>query len=89
LAYLLEDIAGLAAGMGQDPTAARRALQLVAAAAQLRSEIGAPLSTAEQAKLDHLIEPARHLHSQAADDPAPSLDQVMDDVMTWAEPARA
>jgi predicted ATPase len=55
IAYLLEDIGGLAAQVGQ----ATRAVRLVSAAAALRMKIGAPLSPAEQAKLDQLMEPAQ------------------------------
>jgi tetratricopeptide (TPR) repeat protein len=55
VAYLLEDIGGLAALEGQ----ADLALRLIGAAAVLRETIGAPLSAAERAKLDRLLEPAR------------------------------
>ncbi len=54
-AYLFEDVGCLAALKGQ----AERALQLVAAASALRQSIGAPLSPAEQSKLDELLIPAK------------------------------
>jgi predicted ATPase/class 3 adenylate cyclase len=55
LAYLFEDIGALAAAGGE----AARALRLVGAATALRTTISAPLSTAEQARLDTLLAPAR------------------------------
>jgi len=54
LAYLLEDIGSLAAAKDQPG----QALTLTAAAATIREEIGAPLSPAEQGKLDRALEPA-------------------------------
>ncbi len=55
IAYVLEDMGCLAALQGQ----AERALRLVGAAAALREAIGAPLSPAEQAKLERTLKPAR------------------------------
>jgi predicted ATPase len=69
LAYVIEDIGGLAALQGQ----AERALKLVGAASALREEIGAPLSPAEQTKLERTLEPARQ-----------ALTEVMQE-QAWAE----
>ncbi|HVN53895.1 MAG TPA: tetratricopeptide repeat protein [Anaerolineaceae bacterium] len=55
IAYLLEDYGGLAAAEGR----LEIALQLVGFAATLREANGAPLPPAEQARLNHMIEPAR------------------------------
>jgi class 3 adenylate cyclase/tetratricopeptide (TPR) repeat protein len=55
LAYLLEDLAALAAAEGQGA----RALRLHGAASIVRDEIGAPLSSAEQAKLERMLDLAR------------------------------
>jgi tetratricopeptide (TPR) repeat protein len=55
LAYLLEDMGGLAAWQSH----AERAMRLIGAAAALRDEIRAPLSAAEQAKLERALEPIR------------------------------
>jgi predicted ATPase len=60
LAYVLEDI-GVMAAMQNKP---ERALRLVCIAAELREEIGAPLSAAEEAKLDRLIGPANQALSE-------------------------
>ncbi len=68
LAYLLEDIACLAVKQGH----MERAMQLVGAAASLRADIGAPLSSAERAKLDGQLAPAR----QALGDKAASALDV-------------
>ena len=59
MAYLLEDIACLAAGYQQS----ERAAKLTGAAFALRQAIGAPLSDAEQKKLDRILNPARVLVS--------------------------
>ncbi|HEU0292129.1 MAG TPA: tetratricopeptide repeat protein [Anaerolineales bacterium] len=56
LAYVLEDIGGLISMRGDQP---ERALRIVAGAAAIRKSIGAPLSSAEQTKLDRLLAPAR------------------------------
>ncbi len=55
IAYLLEDIGGLAALQGK----AERALRLAGAAEVLREAIGAPLPAAEKATLERLLEPVR------------------------------
>jgi predicted ATPase len=55
IARLLECFACTAAAQGQ----AERALRLAGAAAGLRQNIGAPLTPAEQAKLEALLDPAR------------------------------
>jgi tetratricopeptide (TPR) repeat protein len=60
LAYLLEDISSLAAAKGQP----ERALILTAAAATIREEIGAPLSPAEQGRLDRALGPACQVLSE-------------------------
>jgi adenylate cyclase len=60
LAYLLEDIGSLAAAKGQS----ERALTLTAAAATIREQIGAPLSPAEQGKLDRALGPACQVLSE-------------------------
>jgi tetratricopeptide (TPR) repeat protein len=56
LAYVLEGLAGLVSMRGAQP---ERALGIVAGAAAIRKSIGAPLSVAEQTKLDQLLAPAR------------------------------
>jgi predicted ATPase/class 3 adenylate cyclase len=56
LAYVLEGLGGLVSMRGDQP---ERALGIVAGAAAIRKSIGAPLSAAEQAKLDQLLAPAR------------------------------
>ena len=60
MAYLLEDIACLTIACGQ----VDRAFNLVGAAAVLRQTIGAPLSEAEQKKLDSVLDTARALLSE-------------------------
>jgi predicted ATPase/DNA-binding NarL/FixJ family response regulator/Tfp pilus assembly protein PilF len=52
----LEDLAGLAAAQRSEPEATR-ALQLAGAAAALREEMGVPLATAEQSKLQRQLAP--------------------------------
>jgi len=52
LAYVLEDLGGMLALQGDYP---ERALKLVASAATIRKSIGAPLSSTEQTKLDHML----------------------------------
>lgn len=61
LAYLLEDIGCLVARQGGTAVA----LRLIGAASALREAIGAPLSPAEQSKLDASLEPARQALSEA------------------------
>jgi predicted ATPase len=55
IARLLECFAASAASQGQ----ARRALRLAGAAASLRQNVGAPLTPAEQLKLETSLDPAR------------------------------
>jgi adenylate cyclase len=62
LSYLLENIGALLALQGDG----ERALQLVGAAAALRSALGTPLSTAEQAQLDEVLDPVRQTLGAAA-----------------------
>lgn len=62
LSYLFEDIGWLLAQLGQ----AQEALQLVGAAATLRAEIGAPLTSTEAAALDDALAPARRVLSEPA-----------------------
>ena len=66
LAYLLEDMGGLAALQEQ----ADHALRLVGAAAALREAIGSPLSIAEKNKLEALLAPARQALAEAAQEAA-------------------
>ncbi len=73
MAYLLEDIGGLAA-LERRPD---RALRLVGAAAALREKIGAPLSAAERAKLDRLLEPARQALAADAQATAESAGRAL------------
>jgi adenylate cyclase len=56
LAYVLEGIGVLISQRGDLP---KNALQIVAGAAAIRQSIGAPLSSAEQTKLDQMLAPAR------------------------------
>ncbi len=62
MARLLECFACSAAAQRQ----AERALWLAGAAAALRQTLGAPLSRAEQAKLERILEPARHALTSSA-----------------------
>jgi tetratricopeptide (TPR) repeat protein len=79
IAYLLEDMGGLAAMQGK----AQRALRLVGAASALREESGQPRSSAEQEKLEQLLDPARQGLSEVvetsahADGRAMSLEQAI------------
>jgi predicted ATPase len=63
LARILESFAALAAA-GSDPG---KALKLAGVAAALRQTIGAPLTAAEQEKLEQSVEPARRGLSTAAE----------------------
>jgi tetratricopeptide (TPR) repeat protein len=62
MAYVLEEIAGLAIFLG----CARQALCLSGAAERLREEIGAPLPPAEQARLEQVLQPGRETLDRAA-----------------------
>jgi len=62
LAYVLEDIGGLAALNGQP----EQALRLSSAAGALRETLGAPLSSVERDKLEHMLGPARQALGEAA-----------------------
>jgi tetratricopeptide (TPR) repeat protein len=79
IAYLLEDMGGLAALQGE----AQRALRLVGAASALREASGQPRSSAEQDKLEQLLEPTRHELGEVAqvsareDGRAMSLEQAI------------
>ena len=64
IARLLECFACSAAAQQQ----AERALRLAGAAAALRQNIGAPLTAAEQAKLEAILEPARQRFTNTAAD---------------------
>jgi tetratricopeptide (TPR) repeat protein len=76
ICYLLEDYAGVAAAYGQH----ERALRLAGFAAASRHQIGAPLPPNEQARVERLIESARHsLDATAA-------DQAWADGQTMSEP---
>ena len=55
IAYLIEDYAGLAAAEAKP----EKALRLAGFADALRASIGAPLPPSEQARVDHMIAPAR------------------------------
>ena len=55
VAYLIEDYAGLAAAEARP----QKALQLAGFASALRETIGAPLPPSEQARVDHMLAPAR------------------------------
>lgn len=83
IAYLLEDIGGLAALQNQ----AKRALQLVGAAAALRDAINAPLPPAEREKLERILEPARQAlgpdsaAQTEAGGRAMSLEQAIEDAL--------
>jgi tetratricopeptide (TPR) repeat protein len=65
LAYLLEDVAMLAAAAGTDAEAVSPAPVLAAAARQLRNEIGAPLPRESQHRLDERLRPAVRLLARA------------------------
>jgi predicted ATPase/class 3 adenylate cyclase len=73
LAYLFEDVGILAALDGNG----ERALRLVGAGSALRDAIGAPRSTAEQARLDQVLAPARQLLDAAAQQAAIALGQSL------------
>jgi predicted ATPase/class 3 adenylate cyclase len=73
LAYLLEDIGRLAAPQGQP----ERALRLAGAASALRDSIHAPLSSAEQAKLERALAPARQALSVEAQSAAWEAGRAM------------
>jgi tetratricopeptide (TPR) repeat protein len=62
IARLLECFAGLAAAQLQ----AERSLRLAGAAAALRQNIGAPLTSVEQAKLEAILDPARQALSNTS-----------------------
>jgi hypothetical protein len=63
-----------------------RALRLIGAAAALREAIGAPLSAAERAKLDRLLEPVRQALSPAEQAAAESAGKVLppDEALEYA-----
>ena len=61
VAFILECFAAVAAAQADG----RRALRLVSAASALRQALGSPLSPAEQARLDHYLEPARRALPEA------------------------
>jgi len=67
---------------------AERALRLAGAAAALRKSIGAPLTPAEQAKLEAILEPARQALANTASATAwlggwdMPLDKVIEEVLT-------
>lgn len=63
LAYVFEGIGGLISLRGDQP---QHALKIVAGAAAIRQSIGAPLSSAEQSKLDEMLVPARQALSESA-----------------------
>jgi class 3 adenylate cyclase/tetratricopeptide (TPR) repeat protein len=58
LAYVLEDLGGMLALKGDSPEVA---LKLAAGGATIRESIGAPLSSAEQTKLDRMLASAREV----------------------------
>ena len=66
LAYLLEDIGVLDGREGN----AIRAWKLIGAARRLRDDIGAPLSEAEQRKLDRRLEPIRSALDESSQEAA-------------------
>jgi len=84
IARLLEGCACSAAVEQQ----AERALRLAGAAAALRKSIGAPLTPAEQAKLEAMLEPARQALANTASATAwlggwdMPLDKVIEEVLT-------
>jgi predicted ATPase len=84
IARLLECFACSAAAQSQ----AERALRLAGAAAALRQNIGAPLSPAEQVKLEAGLEPAREAMTNPASATAwlagwsLPVEKVMEDVLT-------
>ena len=63
LAYVLEDLGGLISLRGEQP---EKALKIIAGAAAIRQSIGAPLSSAEQSKLDEMLVPARQALAESA-----------------------
>jgi adenylate cyclase len=83
IAYLLEDTGGLAALQGQT----ERALRLVGAATALREAINAPLPSAEQTKLERMLEPVRQSLGEAAaaaltaEGKALSMEQAIDEAL--------
>jgi predicted ATPase len=80
VAHLLEDMGVLATLQAQP----ERALRLAGAAAALREEMGSPLSSAYQKKLDKMLEPARQAAGGTATERAiaqgraMALEQAMD-----------
>lgn len=87
IAYLFEDVGCLAALQG----APRRALRLVAAAAQLRETIGAPLAPAEASRLQERLAGARQQLSvedqlsAEAEGQALSFEQAIELATGWTE----
>ncbi|HLF27902.1 MAG TPA: tetratricopeptide repeat protein [Anaerolineae bacterium] len=73
IAYLLEDIGSMAALQGRP----KQALRLIGAAAALREAIGSPLSPAEQAKLEQLLQPTLHPLDEAAQAAARTEGQAL------------
>ncbi len=59
IAYLLEDIGVLSLQQGRP----ERALRLAGASSELRQKIGAPLSPADQTRLEEMLLPARRILS--------------------------
>ncbi len=72
IAFILESFAALSA-----PEQPARALRLAGAAAALRDTIGAPLSTAEQERLEELLEPARAALSEDEQASATAAGQTL------------
>lgn len=87
MAYVFEALGCLAATQNHP----RRALQLVGAAASLRSAIGAPLSPAEQTRLHDRLAPARHELDEAAQQAAEAegraltYEQAIELALRWTE----
>lgn len=83
LAYLLEDLACLAAKEKQP----QRAFKLVGAASALREAVGAPLSLAESIKLDSVLTPAHQVLSEEeqirwmSQGKAAPLDEILDEAL--------
>jgi hypothetical protein len=90
IARLLECFAGSAAAQLQ----AERSLRLAGAAAALRQTIGAPLTPAEQAKLEAILGPARQALANTSgaaawlEGWAMPVDRAIDEVLVPEAPAR-
>jgi adenylate cyclase len=80
IAYLLEDIGILSLRLGRP----ERALSLAGASSELRQKIGAPLSPADQTRLEEMLAPARKKLNQSEQETAwnegkgLTLDQAID-----------